>query len=190
MEWGAEQIALAIAGALFLCGVVASVHPRLALSLTTRVVLSVAAGAYAAAATGYGWPASSAFGSLLWLVPLAVAVAVTRDMVDRRELRGVHVFPTRNGHLVARVTPPTAADAPSREVSDVSSQAQRAIDPATSSAELEELAYTHPEARCAVASHAATSANVLSWLARHGDDAVIEAIATRPQSERSERPPR
>ncbi len=43
MEWGAEQIALAIAGALFLFGVVASLHPRLALSLTSRVVLSAAA---------------------------------------------------------------------------------------------------------------------------------------------------
>jgi hypothetical protein len=73
--------------------------------------------------------------------------------------------------------------APRAEKADKpNSRVALAIDPAASSTELEELAYTSPETRPAVAAHAATPASVLSWLAVNGDDAVVAAIAARQES--------
>lgn len=190
MEWGAAQIALAIVGALFLSAVVAPAHPRLAVSLTTRVALSLAAGAYMAAAIGFGRSEPTSFEPVLWFVPVMVAVAVTRDLVGRHELRGLPVFPKHHRDLPFRNDARTAAVIHAPEDVDRSARAERAKDPATSSAELEELAYTLPEARSAVAAHPATPASVLSWLATHGDEAVIDAIALREDSAVSRAPER
>lgn len=190
MEWGAAQIALAIAGALFLCSVVASAHPRLALSLASRVTLSIAAGAYVAAATGFGRANFTLYEPLLWLVPVTVAVAVTRDVASRRQLRSLHVLPRRHPNPFVGNTPPAAAGSGAFNDVGEAVRAERAKDPAASSTELEEIAYTLPEARSAVAAHAATPASVLSWLASHGDEAVIDAIVLRDESSDSRAPER
>jgi len=184
MEWGAEQIALAIAGALFLLAVVATLHPRLALSLSSRIVLSAAAGVYVAAAMGFDHIESSAVMPLLWIVPLSVAVVVTRDVVSTQELRGVHIFRGRHTRITRDHDaggPADALGAPGPTGSDLDLVA-RAVSPTTSSAELEQLAYTHPDARLAIALRADTPSSVLSWLASQGDAAVADAIAARQKS--------
>lgn len=185
MEWGAEQIALAVVGALFFLGVLASRHPSFTLSLTSRIVLAVAAGVYVGAALAFSRLESPLFAALLLLVPLSVVVVVIRDVVIHRESRGLPVFPLRprdpstHGELARPVAKATVQPEPGEEAR---SRIDHAIDPAASSAELEDLAYRVPEARRAVASHAATPASVLSWLAAHGDDAVVAAIAARQGS--------
>ncbi|MBC7299292.1 MAG: hypothetical protein H5T82_10425 [Demequina sp.] len=181
MEWGAEQIALAIAGALFLLGVVASLHPRLTLSLSSRIVLSSAAGAYLAAAIAFSRIESPLYAPLLWLVPLSVAVVVARDIVSHWGVYVLHGLPILRRDASSDLEPsgPAAAAAQAGVGDETRAGIDRAMDPAASSAELEELAYTLPEARRAVAAHAATPASVLSWLAAHGDDAVVAAIAAR-----------
>ncbi len=179
MGWGAEQIALAVVGALFLLGVAASLHPPFAVSPTSRIVLAAAAGAYVAAAIAV----SSVEPALWWLVSLSVAVAVTRDVVSHRHLHGVHLLPLRRRVFSThRDAPGPIATAQPEPSAEVRSRIDRATDPATSSAELEEIAYTVPEARRAVASHAATPASVLSWLASYGDDTVVAAIVARQKS--------
>jgi hypothetical protein len=185
MEWGAEQIALAVVGALFFFLVVFSLHPRVALSLASRIVLATATGVYVTAALEFSRLESPWHAPLLAIVPLSVVVVVTRDVVNYRELRGLPVFPFQPRDLS---TPRESArqvkvDIAQPELGDeVRSRIDRAQNPAASSAELEELAYRFPEARRAVASHAATPASVLSWLASHGDDAVVAAIAMRQGS--------
>ena len=182
MEWGAEQIALAVVGALFFLGVVVSLHPRLTMSLTSRIVLAAAAAVYVTAALAFNRLESPLYAPLLWLVPLSVVVVVTRDVVIHRELRGLPVFPlpARDPSTRRESARPVAMATAQPELGDEArSPIDRAMDPGASSAELEELAYRFPEARRAVASHAATPANVLSWLASHGDDAVVAAIGAR-----------
>ncbi len=161
MEWGAAQIALAIVGTLFLGGVVASLHPRLSLSLASRVVLSAAAGLYLATAVAVRDSASSLYVPLIWLVSVIVVVVVARDGTHHGTPSWPHFAPS-----ASRATAP----------------ASHVLASAVSPAELEDLAYTTPEARSAVAAHAETPANVLSWLALHGDDAVVAAIAARQES--------
>ena len=182
MGWGAEQIALAVVGALFFVLVVASLHPRVALSLASRIVLATATGVYVTAALVFSRLESPWYAALLWLVPLSVVVFVTRDVVNHRELRGLAVFPLqpREPSTHSESTRQAAVDTAQPDLgAEARSRIDRAMDPAASSAELAELAYRFPEARRAVASHAATPANVLSWLASHGDDAVVAAIASR-----------
>ncbi len=179
MEWGAEQIALAVAGALFLVGLVASLHPRLVLSLATRIVLSAAAGAYVAAAITLSRFDSPMYGPLVWFASIAAAVVVTRDALGYR----VHVLRWR-GISASQDLPHQIAQDDVDLGDDSRARIDRAMDPAASSAELEELAYTLPEARRAVAAHASTPASVLSWLASQGDDAVAAAIAERPAAVR------
>lgn len=184
MEWGAEQIALAIAGALFLCAVVATLHPRLSLSLPSRIVLSAAAGTYVAAAMGFQRVESSAAMPLLWIVPLSVAVVVTRDVVIRHQLRSVHLSWGRRLHGSVGHEADAAAVAnqtPSQADDDLAT-AEQAVNPTTSSAELEQLAYTNPDARLAIALRDDTPSSVLSWIASHGDAAVVDAIAARQES--------
>ncbi len=185
MEWGAEQIALAVVGALFSILMVASLHPRVALSLASRIVLATATGVYVTAALAFSRLESPWYAPLLWLVPLSVVVFVTRDVVIHRELRGLPVFPLRPREPFTRreSTRQVAVDIAQPDLgAEARSRIDRAMNPAASSAELEELAYRFPEARRAVASHAATPANVLSWLASHGDDEVVAAIASRQGS--------
>lgn len=185
MGWGAEQIALAVVGALFFVLVVASLHPRVALSLASRIVLATATGVYVTAAIVFSRLESPWYAALLWLVPLSVVVFVTRDVVIYRELRGLPVFPLQPREPSTRreSTRQVAVDIAQPDLgAEARSRIDRAMNPAASSAELAELAYRFPESRRAVASHAATSANVLSWLASHGDDAVVAAIASRQGS--------
>lgn len=182
MEWGAEQFALAIVGALFLFGVVASLHPKVSLSLSSRIVLSSAAGAYLAAAVALSRIDSPWYAPLMWLVPLSVAVVVSRDVASHRGVQGLRGFPMRRRDASADREPSALAVAAAARANvrdETCVRIDRAMDPSASSAELEELAYTLPEARRAVAAHAATPANVLSWLAAHGDDAVVAQIAAR-----------
>jgi len=185
MEWGAEQIALAVVGALFFFGVVGSLHPGFPLSLISRIVLAAATGVYVTAAVEFSRLDSSMYAPLLWLVPLSVVVVVTRDIVIHRELRGLPIFPlqSRDPSTHPESARPVAMATAQPELGvEARTRLDRALDPAATSAELEELAYMLPEARRAVASHAATPANVLSWLAVHGDDAVVAAIAARQVS--------
>ncbi|HZJ40210.1 MAG TPA: hypothetical protein VFD20_04595 [Demequina sp.] len=170
---------------MFFVLVVASLHPRVALSLASRIVLASAMGVYVTAALAFSRLESTWYARLLWLVPLSVVVFVTRDVVIQRELRGLPVFPLRPRDQSTRreSTRQVAVDSTQPDVgAEARSRIDRAMNPAASSAELEELAYRFPEARRAVASHAATPANVLSWLASHGDDAVVAAIASRQGS--------
>jgi hypothetical protein len=164
MEWGAAQIALAIVGTLFLSGVVVSLHPRFSLSLASRVVLSAAAGLYLAAALAVRGSDPLRYAPLIWLASVVVVAVVARDGLRH----GTPRWPHRSA-IVGR------ASAPSPRVTTL-------LEPTASSAELEELAYTTPEARSAVAAHAETPASVLSWLAHQGDDAVVAAIAARQES--------
>ncbi len=185
MGWGAEQIALAVVGALFFFLVVASLHPKVTLSLASRIVLVTATAVYVTAALAFSRLESPWYAPLLWLVPLTVVVVVTRDVVIHRELRGLPVFPLqpRDTATHRESARQVAVDGARPERGEEArSRIDRAMNPATSSAELEELAYRFPEARRAVASHAATPANVLSWLASHGDDEVVAAIASRQGS--------
>ena len=185
MEWGAEQIALAIAGALFLAWIVASLHPRLALSLSTRIVLSVAAGVYFSAALAAGGSAPHRLVPVVWFVSCAVAVAATRELWVRHSLRSARAAWSRGRGLGARRSTALALShpvPPAPQDQHAVPVPTPALDPAASSADLEDLAFTFPEARPAVAAHAATPASLLSWLALHGDSAVVEAIASRQES--------
>ncbi len=183
--WSAEQIALAVSGSVFLVVVAASVHPRLTLSLTSRVVLSVGAGvSLGAAMTGSG-SESPANGLLVWWVLISVAAALTWEVVSKLTSLGAHRLASRGRAKRSTPevpTPVVAASPPLHGTHDALRLVVRALDPAASPAELEELAYTVPEARSAVAAHPATPASVLSWLACHGDDAVVAAIAARRES--------
>lgn len=167
MGWGAEETALAGLGALFLCGVIASLHPRLALSLASRIALSVGAGCYLAAAIAASSEANVGALPLLWALPLApvtVAIMLIREMVM-----------TGAGHRIHLVTPPPTAPTST----EIEQRKRRATDPSTPGPELADLAYTEPDLRVSIAANPATPSSVLGWLASSGDDAVLDAIAGR-----------
>lgn len=162
MGWGTEQTAFAVIGVLFLCGVVASLHPRVYLSLASRIALSSAAGAYAAAAFALPTLESENARSVWWILPL-VPVAVILLLV--RDLR------------MAPASVPVNDDTVASSESRVGEA--EASDPRTPGAELADLAYTHPDLRVSIASNPSTPSSVLGWLAASGDDAVVDAIAAR-----------
>ena len=174
MEWETAQTVLAVAGALFLVGVVASLHPRVPLSLTSRVVLSAAAGAYVAGALAISHTGSVAYRSLVWLVLVAVLAVIARDLVETQRARRLGV-----------TAPPVAEFSAKDPLVDVPSSGEevsalaRASDPSASAAELADLAYICPAARRLVASNPSTPASVLSWLAANGDATIADAIAQR-----------
>ena len=187
MEWGVAQTALVVAGVLFLLCVVASLHPRVSLSLTSRIVLSAGAGAYVAAAIGFRRADSVSRVPVAWLVPIvlvAVLAVVARDVMTPvvarahgRDRLGTFIpAPARSMGAVA--SPVDAAASPTATETVLA----QASDPTTSPSDLADLAYTAPEARSAVAANPGTPASVLTWLAANGDTAVVAAIAERQET--------
>ena len=169
MVWGVEETVLAGLGALFLLGVVLSAHPRLSLSLASRIALALAAGGYLAAAVGSSSMEIVGGPRVVWILPvapLAAAVIVTRDMMKTGTARRVHAMSR------------AASDEYQREHVAAATLA-RAANPNTPATELADMAYTEPAVREAVASNPATPSSVLAWLAATGDDAILDAIASR-----------
>lgn len=166
MEWGAEHTAIAGIGALFLCAVIATLHPRIALSLTSRVTLASGAGLYLASAFALASAdaeARPAVAPLVLAVPAVVGLVLARDTAYESP---------------ARVRPAPPSGAPSAASPDPESW-RTACDPATSGADLADLAYTRADLRAAIASNPSTPASILGWLADQGDDDVVLAIASR-----------
>ncbi len=169
MEWGVEETVLAGLGALFLCGVALSVHPRLTLSLASRIALALAAGGYLAAAVGSSSMEIVGGPRVVWILPvapLAAAVIVTRDMMKTGTMRRVHAMSR-------------AASVEYELERDAAAKRARAANPNTPATELADMAYTEPAVRETIAANPATPSSVLAWLATTGDDAVLNAIASR-----------
>ena len=172
MSWSAEAIALIGTGGMLALDVIASLHPRVALSTLSRVVFGVCAAffiAVAVLAQGVLQVDLPPVLLVLPLVPIPVTVVVVRDSI-----RGAATEPgpARAPVRLQAEPAPFDAEGPIRE-------RLLAQSPYATSTELAELAYTNPELRPSIAANPAAPSTLLQWMVDQGEPAVIAAIAAR-----------
>lgn len=172
MSWSAEAVALAVTGGVLLLDVIASLHPRVALSTLSRVIFGVAAAFFIAVAVlaeavlPLELPAVLL---ILPLVPLAITAVVVRDAI-------------RAGSTVAApVAAPVELQAEPAPFGAVGPVGERMLaeSPYATAAELAGLAYARPELRPTIAANPVAPSSLLQWMVDQGEPAVIAAIAAR-----------
>ena len=181
MEWGVEQSALAVVGALFLLVLTLTFTHRLAATTNGRVAIATSAAAYVAAAFALPSIEEARLGAFAWFIPLVplimVAASATKAVHSMWE-RVVHHAPASSSSVSAGAAAPGGTER---------LMLRRALDPSTPATELADLAYGHPELRARVAANPSTPSSVLGWLATAGDDSVRSAIASRETYTESKR---
>lgn len=186
MSWSAEEVALAVTGATFFAIVVLSFVPRFVLSPASRVVFAMGAVVMGGLAPLLAMIGTVRYPPLVWLLPLVPCVILVVLIRDARR-----VSSSRHDVTVTLVTR-ADDDAPRRaaffppsdyvvslgEGGDGSAR-DVAADPTATPQELADIAFSRPHLRALVAANPATPANVLEWLASHGDPVVNATIAAR-----------
>lgn len=170
--WSAEAIALVVTGGMLALDVIASLHPRVALSALSRLVFGNCAAffiAVAVLAEGVVPLELPPVLLVLPLVPLAVTVVVVRD-----SWRGRQTVAAPAGSRVEHQAQPApfGAEGP---------QGERLLaeSPYATATELAGLAYARPELRTTIAANPVTPSSLLQWLVDQGEPAVIAAVAAR-----------
>lgn len=167
--WSTGSVALVVTGGMLITVVIASLHPRVALSARSRTVFLSGAAVFIGFAVLAEHVVNVALPPVvlaLPLVPLAVGVVLARDAwADARARRGPA------GTHRQRVAPFGAPG--------MGTDWMLAGSPYATAAELADLAHARPELRPAIAANPAAPASLLQWLADQGEPAVLEAISSR-----------
>lgn len=172
MSWSAEALALIVTGGMLALDVIASLHPRVALSTLSRVVFGVCAAffiAVAVLAQGVLQVDLPPVLLVLPLVPIAVTAVVVRDSIRGGSTLPAAASAPREHHAEPA---PFDAEGPARE-------RLLAQSPYATSAELADLAYSRPELRPTIAANPVAPSSLLQWMVDQGEPAVIAAIAAR-----------
>ena len=187
MYWSAEEILLAVTGALFFVIVASSFFARVQVAPTSRLTFAIGAVVFVGAAVILARIEEVRYPGLLWLLPLVPMIVI--GVLLRDAIAGPKGRATR---AVGRVAPDRDADAPRRAAFFPPTEdlltvgeggdgrvRELASDPEATAQELADIAFTRPHLRAAVARNPATPANVLEWLASQGDPVVQAAIVSR-----------
>lgn len=172
MSWSAEAVALAVTGGVLLLDVIASLHPRVALSTLSRVIFGVAAVFFISVAVLAQTVLSLELPGVvlvLPLVPLAITVVGVRDAIRRRPA----ITSQSSAPMELQAEPaPFGAAGPLGE-------RMLAESPYATATELAGLAYARPELRPTIAANPVAPSSLLQWMVEQGEPAVIAAIAAR-----------